>query len=41
MEWEFGICLQSEEQKYELVDVELKDDNYIIVEGSMRGMPKG
>lgn len=40
-DWEFGICLQSEEQKYELVDVELKDDNYIIVEGSMRGMPKG
>lgn len=40
-DWEFRVCLQSEEQDYQYVDVNLKDGNYTIIEGSMRGVPKG
>ena len=39
--WEFRVYLQSEEQDYQYVDVNLKDGNYTIIEGSMRGVPKG
>ena len=35
------LCLQDEEQDYQYVDVNLKDGNYTIIEGSMRGVPKG
>ena len=40
-DWEFKLCLQDEEQDYQYVDVNLKDGNYTIIEGSMRGVPKG
>lgn len=39
--WEFRICLQSEEQDYQCVDLNLKDGNYTIIEGSLRGAPRG
>lgn len=35
------LCLQDEEQDYQYVDVNLKDGNYTIIEGSMRDVPKG
>lgn len=40
-DWEFKVCLESEEQDYQYVDVNLKDGNYTIIEGSMRGVTKG
>lgn len=38
---DYRVCLQSEERDYQYVDVNLKDGNYTIIEGSMRGVPKG
>lgn len=40
-DWEFEVCLRSEERDYQYVDVNLKDGNYTIIEGSMRDVPKG
>lgn len=40
-DWEFRICLQSEDEDYKYVDVYLKDDKYTIIEGSLRSVPKG
>lgn len=44
-DWEFDVILRSEaeddEQDYYYVDVELKEGRYSIIQGSLRGIPKG
>lgn len=40
-DWELEMFLSSEEEDYRYVDVEFKDGEYSIVEGSMRDIPKG
>lgn len=40
-DWAFDVVLESEEADYQLVDVYLKNGKCSIIEGSMKGVPKG